>query len=164
LNQDISTGDLIHRPQRFTLIEVVTVVVVVAMLGALVLPRIAGKESQARSTALDGLGGSVRSGAAWAHAIWRERGTSPGMIFMQGIPIEMDVVTGYPDATRAGIRRVIESLDGFTGTVVEGGGYRFGIIGSSLATCNVTYRLGSSSGQPPAVEVTNDRQNGGDCS
>jgi MSHA pilin protein MshA len=153
-----------RRQAGFTLIELITVIVILGILSAFALPRFAGLESQARSASLDGLGGSVRSGAALAHAVWLANGTSPTTITMEGVTIDMDATTGYPDDSDTGIRRVLQSLDGYTAGAVTGGGYQFGVTGVATTSCNVAYQLGTNAGEPPTVTVTNDRNNGGDCS
>lgn len=147
----------------FTLIELITVIVILGILSAFALPRFAGLESQARSASLDGLGGSVRSGAALAHALWLANGASPSTVTMEGQSIAMDTTTGYPDDTDTGIKKVLQSLDGYSAGAA-GGGYQFGVTGTSTTKCNVSYVLGGSAGVPPTVTVTNDRNNSGDCS
>lgn len=47
---------------------------------------------------------------------------------------------------------------------MTGGGYQFGVTGVATTSCNVAYQLGTNAGEPPTVTVTNDRNNGGDCS
>jgi|LNFM01.1.fsa_nt_gb MSHA pilin protein MshA len=153
-----------RRQSGFTLIELITVIVILGILSAFALPRFAGLESQARSASIDGLGGSVRSGAALAHAVWLANGNSPTTITMEGVTVDMDATTGYPDDTDTGIRRVLQTLDGYTAGAVTGGGYEFGVDGATTASCNVNYSLGGAAGVPPTVTVTNDRNNSGDCS
>lgn len=141
----------------FTLIELITVIVILGILSAFALPRFAGLEAHARAASLEGLAGSVRSGAALAHSLWLADGTKPASVTMEGQAITMDTTTGYPDDVDAGVAAVISNLDGFTFAAIGGGapGYIFGVTGVATTNCNVTYLLGAAAGAPPTVTVAN---------
>lgn len=143
-------------------LERLIVVVVVAALAAVALPRLASIEAETRSAAIDALAGSLRSGAALAHSRWLEAGTAPSSITIAGVAIEMDPLTGFPRDTPQGIGRVVSTLDGFHAVPTDGG-VRFSATGAPPAHCNVTYALGASLLAPPVVTITNERVNSGDC-
>lgn len=143
------------RQSGFTLIELITVIVILGILSAFALPRFAGLEANARAASLQGLAGSVRSGAALAHSVWLAVGTKPATIAMEGANVTMDTITGYPDDINAGIRNVISDVSGYSAAAIGGGaaGYIFGMTGIATANCNVTYLLGTTAGTPPTVTI-----------
>ena len=137
----------------FTLSELITVVVILGILSAFALPRFAGLEAQARMASLQGLGGSVRSGAALAHSVWLTNGGSPNSIIMEGQTIAMDTVTGYPTANAAGIQLVVSDLAGFT-PAPSGAAFIFSVTGTSPTNCKITYTIGAAAQVPPTVVPT----------
>ena len=91
----------------FSLVELV---VVITILAAFAVPRFASLESQTRLASTQSLAGSVRSGAALAHAVWLAQGDAASTsVTMEGVAVEMH--NGYP--TAAGIDDTLVDYSGF---------------------------------------------------
>ena len=135
----------------FTLIELITVIVILGILSAFAIPRFAGLEAQARSAAIQGLAGSLRSGAALAHAVWLANGSSGATVTLEGTVVSMDAASGYPLETTAGISSTIQDLSGF----VDDGAGSYNNGAPNPGTCQVQYTLGANPA-PSVVVTTND--------
>jgi len=130
----------IKQPQKgFTLIELVVVITILGILAAF---------------AVQGLAGSLRSGASLAHALWLAQGNPASTtVTMEGQPITL--ANGYPDA--ATIERTIVDFSGFIATNV-GTGRRFTKAISQtppqpIANCYVTYQPAAAANTAPTVTV-----------
>ena len=138
----------------FTLIELVVVITILGILAAFAIPRFASLEGQARTAAVQGLAGSLRSGASLAHALWLAQGNPASTtVTMEGQPITL--ANGYPDA--ATIERTIVDFSGFIATNV-GTGRRFTKATSQtppqpIANCYVTYQPAAAANTAPTVTV-----------
>jgi MSHA pilin protein MshA len=137
----------------FTLIELVVVVTILGILAAFAVPRFVSLEGQARLASTQALAGSVRSGAALAHAVWLSQGDPASTtIIMEQQPITM--AFGYPDST------AIE------GTLVEYSGFKLANAGMSavftkespsgqpIPNCFVTYTPPAAANDAPQVVAT----------
>jgi MSHA pilin protein MshA len=132
----------------FTLIELVVVITILGILAAFAIPRFASLEGQARLAAVQGLAGSLRSGAALAHAMWLAQGGT-GAVTMEGQTINMTF--GYPNVGT--IQLTIADVTGFAMTNA-GGGRRFtktSAAGTPIAGCYVTYTAALANGAPQVV-------------
>jgi MSHA pilin protein MshA len=134
----------------FTLIELVVVITILGILAAFAIPRFVGMEVQARTASRDALAGSVRSGAALAHALWLANGSNGADVTMEGNIVA--IVNGYPSA--AAIDDTLASLSGYTYTPAATSGV---FASESLATCTVTYA------EPAAVNTAPVITAGGTC-
>ena len=138
----------------FTLIELVVVITILGILAAFAIPRFASLEGQARTAAVQGLAGSLRSGASLAHALWLAQGNPASTtVNMEGQVITM--VFGYPNA--ASIQNTIVDISGFIATTV-GTGRRFTKATAAtppgpIAACFVTYTPPTAANTAPTVIV-----------
>ncbi|MFN3234436.1 MAG: type II secretion system protein [Gammaproteobacteria bacterium] len=131
----------------FTLIELVVVISILAILAALAIPRFIDLQSEARTSAVEGLGGSVRSAAALAHAQWLAE-SSPSTIDMEGNTITL--ANGYPN-----LATIDDTLVDFTGFTYNDSTGVFTKDGAPTpASCSVTYAQPASSGDAPSITVT----------
>lgn len=121
-----------RRQGGFTLIELVVVIALLAILAAFAIPRYAGLEREARSAAILGVSGSIRSGAALVHGLWLSQEINP--VIMEGNVINL--TQGYPDATD--ISGTLADLTGFTVTV-NGPGNQAIFSKTGLSNCEVIY-------------------------
>jgi MSHA pilin protein MshA len=137
----------------FTLIELVVVITILGILAAFAVPRFASLEGQERLASTQALAGSIRSGAALAHAVWLAQGDPASTsVTMEGQPIAM--AFGYPDAQA--IQGTLIEHTGFslatpTGTAVF---TRQSPSGKPVANCFVTYTPPAAANQAPHVVAT----------
>jgi MSHA pilin protein MshA len=125
----------------FTLIELVVVITILGILAAFAIPRFASLQVEARIAATQALGGSVRSGAALAHAMWLATGANP--VSMEGTNVA--IANGYP--TAASIASVLSDSTGFT--FAAGPPAVWTKTGAATpANCSVTYTA------PPAANTS----------
>jgi MSHA pilin protein MshA len=126
----------------FTLIELVVVITILGILAAFAVPRFASLEVQARSAAVQALGGSVRASATLAHSLWLTNGqVSPVQLEGEDIAI----VNGYPSL--ATIDNALADLQGFNYDAATG------IFQSASVTgdCRITYAEAAALGEAPSV-------------
>lgn len=122
----------------FTLIELVIVIVILGILAATALPRFTDLSSDARSAAVTGLAGSLRSAASIARATQLVKGySSASTVSLEGQDIQM--VSGYPAASQISLALVDTTLSGFTQTAVDVSHVRFTATGRTAGTCTVEY-------------------------
>jgi MSHA pilin protein MshA len=134
------------RQRGFTLIELVVVITILGILAAFAVPRFAALDQRARIAARDALAGSVRSGAALAHAVWLAQG-STGNVTMENQTIVM--VNGYPN--NASIDNTISDLPstGFTAPGNTGVFQRTG-----MTACQITYAEPTGPNLPPTISLS----------
>ena len=126
----------------FTLIELVVVITILGILAAFAIPRFVSLEVEARSAAIESLGGSVRSAAALSHALWLAQG-GPADVTVEGQTVA--ITDGYP--TTASIGLTLADSTGFTfaaGVWTKDGA-------NTPANCSVTYTAPAAAGQAPGV-------------
>lgn len=84
-----------RRQNGFTLIELISVIVILGVLGAFAMPRFANVESKARASSAAGLAGAMRSAVALVHAVWLANGANVRVVELEGAEVEVDE-RGYP--------------------------------------------------------------------
>ena len=137
-----------HPQKGFTLIELVVVITILGILASFAIPRFAGLETSARTSAINGLAGSVRAASALAHSVALVTGSSSSeSISMDGQAITM--LNLYPTQDSAGIVAALQDFSGFE----DNSDGSLELIGAPNGdTCRVTY-TNSGSGSP-TIAVT----------
>jgi len=142
----------VQRQSGFTLIELVTVIVILGILAAFAIPRFTNLEVQARTSAVNGLAGSVKSASALSKALWVATGNAnAGNVQLEGGAtgnIEVNNTTGYPAATQAGIGNSVTDTSGYNVTYAGTIATWNLVAATNQNTCSVTYNNGT---VPPTV-------------
>ena len=125
----------------FTVVELITVIVILGILSAVALPRFSNLETEARSATLDGLRGALLSAASLARAQWLAEGSSGSSVDMDGVPVTVDG-DGWPTEDLNGIGTAIQN---------PGGDFQFDGAGTYelRPSCSVQYNLLSPA--PPEI-------------
>lgn len=87
----------LRQQQGFTMIELIMVIVILGVLSAFALPRFADLGGSARTAAIEGLGGSMKSAVGISRAAYLANGGSGTTVDLDGVTVAM--TSGYPDAT-----------------------------------------------------------------
>jgi MSHA pilin protein MshA len=118
----------------FTLIELVLVIVILGILAASALPRFSDLSTEARTAAVNGMAGSVRSAAAIASATRLARAVAAGgSTVIDGQTI--DFVNGYPSSET--IDLMVVDTTGFT--LTEAATTQTFAKTGAAGVCNVVY-------------------------
>ena len=137
-----------HGNGGFTLIELITVIVILGLLSAFALPRFSGVEGQARIASINALAGSIRSAAALAHSLQLAQNLGPtASVTMEGKTITMS--NGYPTAGAGGIEDTLTDTTGYTHTAATG---IYQIASATTpANCQVSYTAAAALNTQPTI-------------
>lgn len=93
----------------FTLIELVIVIVILGILAAVAVPKFANLQTDAKKSAVKGLGGAVKAAANIAKAKWLVNDNAlADNVTIDGETVQVLTGTGYPKATSDGIAAAID--------------------------------------------------------
>ena len=157
----VSAHRPIQYPQRgFTLIELITIIIIVGILSATALPRFINLKAESMIATMEGLKSAIETASTLANAkstFARAEQLAASTIVVDGVTIDM--VYGYPAGIATGIPQLVitpsddwkQRASSHTGAWV----YWHGIINEDAgsAGCYVRYRQPSSAGQRPVVDL-----------
>ena len=123
----------------FTLVELVTVLVVLGVLAAVAIPKYVSYTTQARTAALNGLAGAIRSTVALTQAKYTAGGslTATNVTMTDGtsVTVSSGAGGGIPTVAAAGIQAAVNQT-GFSFTPATG---VWDFSSGAVANCTVTY-------------------------
>jgi MSHA pilin protein MshA len=138
----------------FTIIELVIVIVILGILAAFAIPRFVNLGSSAKTSAIQGMTGSVRSASALAHSQWLASGSTgtSGTITVDGNPITM--LYGYPTGT--GIVGMIQDTSGYAVSTSAADATFARSDATTPADCRVIYNQSTAAGAAPELDIDTD--------
>lgn len=128
----------------FTLVELIVVIVILGILAATALPRFIDVQGSARTSAIQGFAGGVRSAVSVAQAAWAVAGGSgtASITASDGQAITVGATNGIPTGDDAGIGKALrcETATACQGmTVAHAAGVSTFDFSPARANCNVVY-------------------------
>jgi MSHA pilin protein MshA len=129
---------MIKTQKGFTLIELVVVIVILGILAAFAIPRYVNTTTEARTAAVNGIAGGLRSAVTLAKAKYQVVGNlALATVNMDGTLVACAVGTGIPTGAAAGIGAALQDTSGFT--IVYGAVTTFQPTNGGSATCQASY-------------------------
>ena len=127
------------------------VIVILGILFALALPKLADLGGDARRATLNGALGAVKSAAAISHSAWLANGTSPASLTLEGTAVAFST-EGYPTATTGGIGGAAQITTDYTIGTAAAGVVRIDVTSATTpATCSFTYNQATAATSTPST-------------
>ena len=124
--------------QGFTLVELVVVIVVLGILAAFAIPKYVTYTKEARTAALNGLAGALRSSVGLVQSRYIATGASASPVTLADgttVAVTTGANGGIPTVAAVGIQAALNQ-DGFTFTPASG---TWDFASGVIANCNVVY-------------------------
>ena len=144
----------INQQKGFTLIELVVVIVVTGVLAAVAAPKFMGVSSEARQSAMAGVGAALKSQINTTHAksiMDQNEDEAISSLVVENTNVAM--AFGYPNATEAAINALVD-LDGDYKIAVAGTVATITYDVSITTNCTVVYTAATSIASASAVTTT----------
>jgi|SRR5579864_6037392 len=138
----------------FTLIELITVILILGILAAIAAPKFVNVTGASRGSALSGLRAAVSSASTLTNALQVAQGLASGSsVTVEGVAVAM--TNGYPQATTAGLGQAVRADASTFQSSVAGAVMTFQIVTAvTPASCQFTYTSAAATTTPPTISVT----------
>lgn len=150
-----TVGRFPHAAQGgFTLVELVTVIVILGILSATAMPKFVNLGADARVASLRAAKGAMASAAAMARA---KSMIDTGAVTITVEGVQVDLTNGYPATTTDAQARAFADLAGVSGDYIidtDKGELKVtprGVAPANAARCFVTYKPPASAGGAPRI-------------
>ena len=161
-----------RKPDGFTLIELVVVIIILGILAVTALPKFVNLQGEARASTLQGMKAALEGAATLTYskaAIQGKDGAATGTVNLVGGGTPVNTAYGYPRATVADLQIVLEttfgtasaspndwwaSTAGTTVTIRPKG--VAAPVAAATADCRVNYVQSTGAGSRPAISVRSD--------